>query len=69
MFYLKGDVVEKKMRPWVTKKIIEYLGQEEKTLIDFILSKIREHVAANDLVEQLKLILDEEATAFVIKLW
>eukprot|EP01098_Paradermamoeba_levis_P008480 TRINITY_DN3516_c0_g1_i4.p1 TRINITY_DN3516_c0_g1~~TRINITY_DN3516_c0_g1_i4.p1 ORF type:complete len:327 (+),score=162.42 TRINITY_DN3516_c0_g1_i4:155-1135(+) len=64
-----AELVEKKMRPWVTKKIIEYLGEEEKTLIDFILSKIVAHTAAPSLLEQLSLVLDEEAEVFVVKLW
>jgi RNA-binding protein 25 len=62
-------VVEGKMRPWVIKKIMEYLGEEEKTLVDFILSKIAGHKPPTEILDQLSLVLDEEAEGFVIKLW
>ena len=32
--------VEKRIQPWVTRKITEYLGEEEKTLVAFVCSKI-----------------------------
>lgn len=28
------------MRPWINKKIIEYIGEEEATLVDFVCSKV-----------------------------
>ena len=57
------------MRSWVTKKIIEYLGEEEKTLIDFILSKITSHTPPHEVLEQIGLVLDDEANTFVLKMW
>lgn len=33
-------IIQAKMRPWIVKKIIEYLGEEEKTLTEFILTKL-----------------------------
>jgi RNA-binding protein 25 len=57
------------MRPWVTKKIAEYLGEEEKTLTDFIMTKVAQHCSPTDLLGQLQLVLDEEAEVFVMKLW
>ncbi len=32
--------IEKKVRPWINKKIIEYIGEPEPTLVDFIYSKV-----------------------------
>lgn len=32
--------IEKKIRPWINKKIIEYIGEPEPTLVDFICSKV-----------------------------
>jgi len=57
------------MRPWVTRKIVEYLGEEEASLIDFIISKIIEHVPPKDIQEQLALVLEEEAEVFTVRLW
>jgi len=51
------------------KKIVEYLGGEEKTLIDFILTKIAGHKLPSEIFTQLSQVLDEEAEPFVIKLW
>lgn len=34
------NIIQSKMRPWIVKKIIEYLGEEEKTLTEFILTKL-----------------------------
>lgn len=32
--------MDRRIRPWVNKKIIEYIGEEELTLTDFICSKV-----------------------------
>lgn len=32
--------MERKIRPWINKKIIEYIGEPEPTLVDFICSKV-----------------------------
>jgi len=65
----KHSVVESKMRQWVSKKIIELLGEEEKTLTDFILTQIIGHKTPNDILDQLAVVLDDEAEGFMIKLW
>lgn len=33
--------MERRIRPWINKKIIEYIGEEEATLVDFVCSKVR----------------------------
>lgn len=63
------QIPERKMRPWIAKKIVEYLGEEEKTLIEFILSKVVAHTPPYELLEQLSVVLDEEAETFVLKMW
>lgn len=65
----KHKIIDKKMKPFVTKKIMEYLGEEEKTLIDFIMSKISGHIAPEEILQQLALVLDDEAEMFVVKMW
>lgn len=32
--------MDKRIKPWVNKKIIEYIGEEEPTLTDFICQKV-----------------------------
>ena len=34
-------LMEKRIKPWVNKKIKEYIGEEEATLVDFICSKVK----------------------------
>jgi RNA-binding protein 25 len=57
------------MRPWITKKVIEYLGEEEKVLIDYICKKITEHQPPQEIQNQLSFVLDEETEIFVLKMW
>ncbi|CAN0924021.1 RNA-binding motif protein 25 [Linum grandiflorum] len=58
-----------RMRPWISKKITEFLGEEEATLVDYIVSRTREHVKAAQMLELLQSILDDEAEMFVLKMW
>ena len=62
-------LMEKRIRPWINKKIIEYIGEEEQSLNDFICTKIREHTRPDKLLDEVKVILDDEAELFVKKLW
>ena len=32
--------MDKRIKPWVNKKIIEYIGEEEPTLTNFICQKV-----------------------------
>lgn len=32
--------MERRVRPWINRKIIEYIGEEEPTLVDFVCSKV-----------------------------
>lgn len=65
----KFDVVQVKLRPWIVKKIVEFLGEEEKSLIDFIVSKLEQHTRPQAIVDELKLVLDDDAETFVMKMW
>jgi hypothetical protein len=65
----RHDIVSSHMRPWVIKKVKEYLGAEEPTLIDFICSKLQAGTTPQELLEELKLVLDADAENFTILLW
>ncbi|KAF7095838.1 hypothetical protein CFC21_097902 [Triticum aestivum] len=58
-----------RMRPWISKKIIEFLGEEESTLVEYIVSCTKDHVHASKMLELLQSILDVEAEMFVLKMW
>ncbi|GAB2214235.1 hypothetical protein Droror1_Dr00018576 [Drosera rotundifolia] len=57
------------LRPWISKKIVEFLGEEENTLVDYIVSSTQKHVSAPEMLQLLESILDEEAEMFVLKMW
>ena len=40
LFSVQKNIVGNIMKPWVVEKIVEYLGEEEDTLVSFILSKL-----------------------------
>jgi len=65
----RAGLVESKMRAWVSKKIADYLGEEEPMLIKYVLEMLGEHAEASAVVAKLEAVLEEEAETFVIKLW
>lgn len=38
--YVNEVLVEKRLKPWINKKICEYIGDEEPSLVSFICEKI-----------------------------
>jgi len=62
-------IVRSKLRPWVAKKIAEYLGEEEPTLIDFVLSCLDRRARPEEILDELALVLEEDAQVLVVKLW
>ncbi|XP_065920862.1 RNA-binding protein 25-like isoform X2 [Dysidea avara] len=66
---LDDNVIEKRVKPWINKKIIEYIGEEEATLVEFIANKISTHSSAQEVLNDVAMVLDEEAQVFVVKLW
>lgn len=64
-----NGIIEKKLRPWVTKKVTEYLGNEEQGMIEFIMRKVSSHTAPDAILAELEGFLDEEAENFTLKMW
>lgn len=62
-------IIEKKLRPWVRKKVTEYLGAEEQGMIEFIMRKVGSHTPPNTILAELEGFLDEEAENFTLKMW
>jgi hypothetical protein len=65
----KHNLLENKVKPWVTKRILEYLEVEEPTMIQFICSHIKERKPPKELIAQLKPVFEDETEVFVITLW
>ncbi|KAM0211043.1 hypothetical protein ACHAQD_010373 [Fusarium lateritium] len=67
--YMDDAVVKEKLRPFVEKKIVEYLGVQEEMLVEAVEEHLRAHGTAAALVEELEGALDDEAEDLVKKLW
>jgi len=63
------EIITKQLSSWIVKKIIEYLGEEEESLTMFIISKLQSRCSAEELIEELNMVLDADAEQFVMKLW
>ena len=63
------NIIEQKVRPWVAKKIKEYLGVEEEAMIRLVLNHITNRHSAQALFDKVAPILDDLAESFVLKLW
>ena len=63
------SVIERIVRPWVAKKIKEYLGVEEEAMIRLVLNHISNRLTAQALLDKVAPILDDVAESFVLKLW
>lgn len=64
-----NHLMEKRIRPWINKKIIEYIGEPEPTLVDFICSKVLAGSSPQAILDDVQMVLDEEAEVFVVKMW
>ncbi len=51
--YLDESVIREKLRPFVEKKLVEYLGVQEQLLIEVVEEHLRKHGRPGDLVEEL----------------
>ncbi|KAI2805704.1 putative RNA-binding protein 25 [Blomia tropicalis] len=66
---LDNNLMERRIRPWINKKISDYIGEEEQTLLNFICKKLLTKSTAQSLLDDVAMVLDEEAQVFVVKLW
>jgi len=48
--------MEKRIRPWINKKIIEYIGEPEPTLVDFICSKVMGRSAPQSILDDVQMV-------------
>lgn len=67
--YLEEGIIHDKLRPFVEKKVVEYLGVQEQFLVDVVEEHLRKHQKPAELVETLGEALDEDAEDLVKKLW
>ncbi|CAE8613878.1 unnamed protein product [Polarella glacialis] len=63
------NIIEKKLRPWVKKKVTEFLGNEEQGMIEFIMRKVTAQSKPEGILAELEGFLDDEAENFTLKMW
>ena len=64
-----AGIIQRSIEPWVSKKMLELLGEEEPELIDMILGKLKSRCTAQNVEEELSQIFDDEAESFTCDLW
>jgi hypothetical protein len=60
------------LRKYVKEQIVEYLGEEEATLIDFVMNYLKKEEKdrrTSGLLEEMKMVIEEDAAAFVRNLF
>jgi hypothetical protein len=67
--YLEEATIREKLRPFVEKKVVEYLGVQEEILVEVVEAHLRKHGKPGDLLHELAETLDEDAEDLVKKLW
>ncbi|KAI5302100.1 hypothetical protein KEM56_001042 [Ascosphaera pollenicola] len=67
--FVDEAILTQQLKPFVEKKIVEYLGVQEQLLVDVVEEHVRQHGSPQDLVDALAEALDEEAEVLVKKLW
>ncbi|KAL9125281.1 MAG: hypothetical protein Q9217_005494 [Psora testacea] len=67
--FVDESVLSQQIRPFVEKKIVEYLGVQEQMLVEVVEDHIRKRGEPQALVGELEGALDEEAEVLVKKLW
>ena len=68
--FMDESIITEQLRPFVEKKIVEYLGVLEQMLVEVVEAHLRKRGGAGALVEELEGALgDEEAETLVKKLW
>lgn len=64
-----SGLIEKKVKPWLASKSVEYLGQNEPIFVNEILKKLANNVNGFDMMKKAAKVIDDEAEEFTVKLW
>lgn len=67
--YLEDSIITEKLRPFIEKKVVEYLGVQEQLLVDVVEEHLRKHAKPSELAEELEGPLEDDAIDLVKKLW
>ena len=63
------EAVHAELRSFIASQIKHYLGEEEATLIDFLLKLVTSQTQVSKLMEEVQPVLEEDAPVFGLDLW
>uniref|UniRef100_A0A7E4W4I4 PWI domain-containing protein n=1 Tax=Panagrellus redivivus TaxID=6233 RepID=A0A7E4W4I4_PANRE len=66
---LDDALIEARIRPWVMKKVLQYIGEDEPALVKFVCDCVRNKADPKKLVLDLSMVFDDEAESFITKMW
>ena len=58
-----------KLSAWVKKKTAELLGEEELSMVEFVMNMVKEHTQPAKMQGKLQGVMDDETQPFVLKLF
>ncbi|KAJ2158906.1 hypothetical protein GGF46_003411 [Coemansia sp. RSA 552] len=72
--YVDAALVQSKIEPVVRKRLVEYLGGDDDDgsageLAEYVTTHIQDHKPPEGLVDELKMVLVDEAPVFVARIW
>jgi len=67
--YLSPSILNAHIRPFVEKKVVEYLGVQEDLLVNFVMDGLQDRKGAAEIKAELEEALEEEAEVLVRKVW
>jgi hypothetical protein len=67
--YLDDAMIETRIKPWIAKKVVLALGEQEPDLTTFICECVKKRSDPKKLVLDLSMVFDEEAESFITKMF
>lgn len=67
--FMSKPLIHGRINQWITKKIVEFIGEEEPDLTKVILEKVEAKADPKLMITEFRDILDSETEGFVVKLW
>lgn len=66
----KYKIIQNKIQSWLVDKLNDVFGMCDEDILKFLMLKLTNHVDGNEIISELKFLMDEEESEmFVIKLW
>merc|ERR1712113_454038 len=68
--FLRGEkILEKKLRPWLERKIDLYMGGPQSDLVEYILRRVNAPSVPDPLISDLARYLDDNAEFLIERMW